>query len=297
MKKSIVFIVIILGTMGSLHAMEAGQTPAEIAELQALAAARYLQSLRTQLRTLASDPAMQNLLQRIIAKRRELHEKKNALRDIERERPSGARTWDNIRDSYDIAEQNRDKVQSELDSLEQNSLYLKYQQLIRDIRERSARVAAPPPLRQSPLPAAAEAEPPLPPGGIVIEPIAPPSPHSYLKPAIAAAGTAAVIGAVYAGLKWYQRRRIVRTLNRHDLKLTMLTPTQKDALAVAFLAGHYVPGNMRKLSMLVAKPDFASTKVPEKTMWYLLAELYYRTTPMDEQVAELKKIVWGPLAS
>lgn len=117
-------------------------------------------------------------------------------------------------------------------------------------------------------------------------------PSLWISPRIAAAGTALAIAAtIYAGLKWHQRRRIVRTLARHDLKLTMLSPTQKNALAAAFQAHYRVPRSLRNLAILVRQPDFASPEVPAHIMWTLLADLYYRTAPTSEEIGELKAIV------
>jgi hypothetical protein len=116
-------------------------------------------------------------------------------------------------------------------------------------------------------------------------------PTRWLKPTIAAGTALLITGALYAGLKWYQRRRIVRTLARHTIKLITLTPTQKDALAAAFKAGYRVPGSLRNLARLAQKADFVSSAVPAETMWRVAAELYYRAVPTEEQVAALKAMM------
>jgi hypothetical protein len=113
----------------------------------------------------------------------------------------------------------------------------------------------------------------------------------WLKPTIAAGTALLITGALYAGLKWYQRRRIVRTLARHTIKLITLTPTQKDALAAAFKAGYRVPGSLRNLARLAQKADFASSAVPAETMWRVAAELYYRAVPTEEQIEALKAMM------
>lgn len=119
----------------------------------------------------------------------------------------------------------------------------------------------------------------------------PKKPSRWIKPTIAAGTTLLIAGALYTGLKWYQRRRIARTLARHDLKLTMLTPTQKDALAAAFLAGHRVPGSLRKLARLTLKEGFESSNVPHMTMWELLTELYHGKTATLQLLYDLRNNV------
>ena len=71
----------------------------------------------------------------------------------------------------------------------------------------------------------------------------------------------------------------------------MLSPTQKDALAIAFFAGLRVPRSLHNLATLVKKDDFASAAVSAETMWKVVAELYYRKAPTDAQMEKLKALV------
>ena len=102
---------------------------------------------------------------------------------------------------------------------------------------------------------------------------------------------AAVItaGAVYAGLKWYQRKRIASVIDKFDLELSSFSSTQKDAMAAAVLASSRVPGSMWNLKRIVQKGEFATDAVSAETMWKILAPLYYRKPVTSEDIQMLQE--------
>ncbi len=106
---------------------------------------------------------------------------------------------------------------------------------------------------------------------------------------VGAAVTAAAIGAAYAGLKWYQKKRIRRVIAKHDLKLTDFSQTQKDAMAVAVLASRKVPGSMLRLGKIVRRGKLGSATISTEQMWTILADLYYRKTATTRDVQILQK--------
>ncbi len=104
----------------------------------------------------------------------------------------------------------------------------------------------------------------------------------------ATAAALAALGALYKGLKWYQRKSIRRVIDKHDLSLTDFSLIQRGAMAVAFKAS---PGSLKTLSSLSQKSEFASDKVPAEKMWSILAEIFYKKSPTAEQIQELKERV------
>ena len=106
---------------------------------------------------------------------------------------------------------------------------------------------------------------------------------------VSAVVTAAAIGAAYAGLKWYQKKRIRRVIAKHDLKLTDFSQTQKDAMAVAVLASRKVPGSMLRLGKIVRRGKLGSATISTEQMWTILADLYYRKTATTRDVQILQK--------
>ncbi len=106
-----------------------------------------------------------------------------------------------------------------------------------------------------------------------------------------------VAGALYAGLKWYQKKRIRRVLAMYDLALSDLSSKQKDALAAALLASYAIPGSMWYLDRVIKRGELASDAISSETMWTVLTDLYYRKTPSSEDIQRLKEILAVELLS
>lgn len=311
MKKRFILITLIavLATGRPAWGMEASPSP-DVVEARQIRAKHYIEILKTGLAALTAKGDFQDLMSQIEEKKALVKEKEDELRRVEREQPAGARTWEDIRRSHERTDQDLSAARAELSSLQNNSLYQEYLYLNDNIQRTNteiARLTAPSPSPLAPTP------PSLPPSGEKFGPSSRPSSPPPSRPStgrrrprgahpgperpawrpitFGIASVAATTAALYAMLKWYQRRAISRVVARHNLKITQLSPTQKNALAAALMARYRIPGSLRKLAVLTQRPDFSSEMVPATTMWQLVAEIYYKGTPTDERIAAIKAIL------
>lgn len=109
-----------------------------------------------------------------------------------------------------------------------------------------------------------------------------------IRPVTLSAAAVAGVVALYAGLKKYQKKRILNVLAKYGLTRKDLSPIQRDMAAAAVSASYRIPGFFGKLRSLVTHNPVASENVSQEIMWTVLTELYYRKKSTPELMQALK---------